>query len=102
MEVIYTGLHQTPEQIVQTAVQEDVDLVGLSILSGAHMTIFPRVHSLLLEQNAGDIILFGGGIAPDDDIKTLIREGYASAFFTPGTDTREIVRWILTALPEGN
>ncbi|MBS3886631.1 MAG: cobalamin B12-binding domain-containing protein [Dethiobacter sp.] len=94
MEVIYTGLHQTPEQVVEAAIQEDVDLIGLSILSGAHMTIFPRIQELLKENNAADIIVMGGGIVPADDIKKLIDGGYAQAIFTPGTHTGDIVAWI--------
>ncbi len=94
MEVIYTGLHQTPEQVVEAAIQEDVDLIGLSILSGAHMTIFPRIQELLKENNAADIIVMGGGIVPADDIKKLIDGGYAQAIFTPGTHTGDIVSWI--------
>jgi methylmalonyl-CoA mutase C-terminal domain/subunit len=98
MEVIYTGLHQTPEQIVQSAIQEDVDLVGLSVLSGAHMTIFPRVHTLLTENNAADIALFGGGIIPEEDARTLISQGHAQAIFTPGSTTADIVKWIMESL----
>jgi len=94
MEVIYTGLHQTPEQIVQAAIQEDVDVVGLSVLSGAHMTVFPKVKKLLEEQGAGDIIVMGGGIIPDDDKKELIENGYAAELFTPGTPLEEIIEWV--------
>ena len=93
MEVIYSGLHQTPEQIVEAAIQEDVDLIGLSIMSGAHLTIFPRVKELL-KQQAEDILLIGGGIIPEEDAESLIRDGYAEALFTPGTPTTEIVDWI--------
>ncbi|MFZ5632234.1 MAG: cobalamin B12-binding domain-containing protein [Bacillota bacterium] len=94
MEVVYTGLHQTPEQIVEAAIQEDVDLVGLSILSGAHMTLFPRVCELLKENGAGDIIVFGGGTVPEDDIATLKENHWASEIFTPGTTIETIVDWI--------
>ncbi|GAV22408.1 cobalamin B12-binding domain-containing protein [Carboxydothermus pertinax] len=94
MEVIYTGLHQTPEQIVQAAIQEDVDVVGISILSGAHMTVFPKVKKLLEERGAGDIIVMGGGIIPDDDKKELIKKGYAAELFTPGTPLEEIIEWV--------
>ncbi len=91
MEVIYTGLRQTPEQVAEAALQEDVDLVGLSCLSGAHMTLFPRVVELLRKEGADDIIVFGGGIIPDDDAEELKRKGLA-AIFGPGTDTNEIVK----------
>jgi methylmalonyl-CoA mutase C-terminal domain/subunit len=93
MEVIYTGLHQTPEQIVATAVQEDARAIGLSILSGAHMTLFARVLELLGEQDARDIVVFGGGIIPDDDIPRLKELGVAEVF-TPGTPTATIVDWV--------
>ena len=93
MEVIYTGLHQTPEQIVETAVQEDADAVGLSVLSGAHMTLFRRVLELLDERGADDIVLFGGGIIPDADIPELQRLGVAK-IFTPGATTQSIVDWV--------
>ena len=93
MEVIYTGLHQTPEMIVSAAVQEDVDAVGLSIMSGAHMTLFPAVIDLLREKGAGDIGVFGGGIIPDDDIPLLKKLGVAE-IFTPGSSTQDIVQWI--------
>jgi methylmalonyl-CoA mutase C-terminal domain/subunit len=93
MEVVYTGLHQTPEQIVDTAIQEDADLVGLSVLSGAHMTLFKRVLELLEEREARDIIVFGGGIIPDDDIPILQQMGVA-AIFKPGTTTASIVDWV--------
>ncbi|RJO69421.1 MAG: cobalamin B12-binding domain-containing protein [Myxococcales bacterium] len=92
-EVIYTGLHQTPEMIVNAAIQEDVDLVGLSVMSGAHLYLFPRVIELLKERGAGDIVVFGGGIVPDDDIAKLKAAGVA-ALFTPGTNTRDIVAFI--------
>lgn len=92
-EVIYTGLHQTPEQIVSTAVQEDADAIGLSILSGAHMSLFARIIDLLKNERAEDIILFGGGIIPDADIKSLKAMGVAE-IFTPGAPTEEIVKWL--------
>ncbi|MFM8396150.1 MAG: cobalamin B12-binding domain-containing protein [Acidobacteriota bacterium] len=93
MEVIYTGLRQTPEQIVNAALQEDVRLIGLSILSGAHMTIFPRVLELLREKGMNDVILFGGGIIPEGDVRAL-RELGVGEIFLPGTSTDEIVRFI--------
>jgi methylmalonyl-CoA mutase C-terminal domain/subunit len=93
MEVIYTGLHQTPEMIVNAAVQEDVDAIGLSIMSGAHMTLFPAVIDLLKQQQASDIGIFGGGIIPDDDIPRLKELG-VSEIFTPGSSTQDIVQWI--------
>ena len=93
VEVIYTGLHQTPEQIVAAAIQEDADAIGLSILSGAHMTQFARVIELLREQDAADITVFGGGIVPDEDITELERMGVAK-IFTPGASTHEIVEWV--------
>ena len=93
MEVIYTGLHQTPEMIASAAVQEDVDAVGLSIMSGAHMTLFPAVIDLLRAKGAGDIGVFGGGIIPDDDIPRLKQLGVAE-IFTPGSSTQDIVQWI--------
>jgi methylmalonyl-CoA mutase C-terminal domain/subunit len=93
MEVIYTGLHQTPEQIVEAAIQEDADVVGLSVLSGAHLTLFARVVELLRERDASDIVVFGGGIIPADDIPELERLGVAKVF-TPGATTREIVDWV--------
>ncbi|MET7747172.1 cobalamin B12-binding domain-containing protein [Micromonospora sp. NPDC005367] len=93
MEVIYTGLHQTPEQIVETAIQEDADAVGLSVLSGAHMTLFRRVLELLAEREAEDIVVFGGGIIPDGDIPELERLGVAK-IFTPGATTTSIVDWV--------
>ena len=92
-EVIYTGLHQTPEQVVSAAVQEDVDAIGLSLLSGAHMTLFPRILALLREQDAGDILLFGGGTIPDDDVQSLKAMGVAE-IFTPGASTVDIVDWV--------
>ncbi len=95
MEVIYTGLHQTCESIVEAAIQEDVDVVGLSILSGAHMTIFPRVLKMLRGKKAADIMVIGGGIIPADDMKKLERLG-VHKLFGPGTPTTEIVEWIRT------
>ncbi len=92
-EVIYSGLHQTPEQIVETAIQEDVDGIGLSVLSGAHMTLFPRVVQLLRDQGIDDIVVFGGGIIPDDDVEPLKEAGLA-AIFTPGTPLSEITDWV--------
>jgi methylmalonyl-CoA mutase, C-terminal domain len=97
VEVIYTGLHQTPEQIVSAALQEDADAIGLSILSGAHMTQFTRVLELLAERDATDITVFGGGIIPDADIAELERMGVAK-IFTPGATTTEIVDWVRSAL----
>ena len=97
VEVIYTGLHQTPEQIVSAALQEDADAIGLSILSGAHMTQFSRVLELLKERDASDITVFGGGIIPDADIAELERMGVAK-IFTPGATTTEIVDWVRSAL----
>ena len=93
MEVIYTGLHQTPEQIVETAVQEDADAVGLSVLSGAHMALFPKVIELLKEREAGDIVVFGGGIIPAADIPELTALGVAK-IFTPGATTTDIIEWV--------
>lgn len=92
-EVIYSGLHQTPEQIVETAIQEDVDGVGLSVLSGAHMTLFPRVVELLRERDADDIVVFGGGIIPDEDL-TRLREAGLEMIFTPGTPLSDITDWV--------
>jgi methylmalonyl-CoA mutase C-terminal domain/subunit len=93
MEVIYTGLHQTPEQIVATALQEDAHAIGLSVLSGAHMTLFKRVVELLEDSDSRDIVVFGGGIIPDGDIGPLKELGVA-AVFTPGTPTSDIVDWV--------
>ena len=92
VEVVYTGLHQLPEQIVATAIQEDADGVGMSILSGAHMTLCPKVVQLLREKDAADIKVFVGGIIPEGDIQSLLDAGIA-AVFTPGTPTQEIVDW---------
>jgi methylmalonyl-CoA mutase C-terminal domain/subunit len=99
-EVIYTGLHQTPEQIAETAIQEDADGVGLSCHSGAHMTLFPKVVKLLRERGAGDVVVFGGGIIPKDDIPRLQAEGI-ERIFTPGAATGEIVAWLRERLPAG-
>ena len=93
VEVIYTGLHQTPEQIVETAIQEDADGIGMSVLSGAHMTLFARVIELLAERDASDIVVFGGGIVPAADMPELDRLGVAKVF-TPGATTGEIVSWV--------
>jgi methylmalonyl-CoA mutase C-terminal domain/subunit len=93
MEVVYTGLHQTPEQIVQAVIQEDADAVGLSVLSGAHMTLFTRTLELLAENGADDVVVFGGGIIPDEDIPALEAAGVAR-IFTPGATLDEIVRWV--------
>ena len=92
-EVIYTGLHQTPEQIVETAIQEDADAIGLSVLSGAHMTLFRKLISLLDERDAGDIVVFGGGIVPEEDVAPLTEIGVAK-IFTPGATTVEITGWV--------
>lgn len=98
MEVVYTGLHQTPEQVVRTAIQEDAAAVGLSILSGAHMTLFARVLELLKENDASDIVVFGGGIIPEADLPALQEMGVAR-IFTPGATTEEIVDWVRSAIP---
>jgi len=99
-EVIYTGLHQTPEQIVETAIQEDADLIGLSVLSGAHMSLFRRLTELLAERDAEDIVVFGGGIVPDEDLPALAEMG-VSKIFTPGATTGEITGWVAEQFPEG-
>lgn len=99
MEVVYTGLHQTPEQIVETAIQEDADAVGLSVLSGAHMTLFRRVVELLAERDASDIVVFGGGIIPPDDIAELESLGVAR-IFTPGATTASIIEWVRANVTE--
>jgi methylmalonyl-CoA mutase C-terminal domain/subunit len=99
MEVIYTGLHQTPEQIVETVLQEDADAVGLSVLSGAHMTLFARVIELLRERDAEDVTVFGGGIVPDEDLPKLAELGVAKVF-TPGATTEEIVDWVRANVAE--
>jgi methylmalonyl-CoA mutase C-terminal domain/subunit len=93
MEVIYTGLHQTPEQIVETAIAEDADAIGLSVLSGAHMTLFKKVRELLTEREADDIVVFGGGIIPEADLQPLAELG-VHRIFTPGATTVEIVDWV--------
>jgi methylmalonyl-CoA mutase C-terminal domain/subunit len=92
-EVIYTGLHQTPEQIVETAIQEDADMIGLSVLSGAHMTLFRKLIALLEERDASDIVVFGGGIVPEEDVAPLEAIGVAK-IFTPGATTGEITGWV--------
>lgn len=92
-EVIYTGLHQTPEMIAEAAVQEDVDAVGLSILSGAHLTLFPKILELLKQKSGEDISVFGGGIIPQEDIDTLKKAGVRE-IFTPGASTEDIVHWV--------
>ena len=99
MEVIYTGLHQTPEQIVETAIAEDADAIGLSVLSGAHMTLFKRVRELLTERDAEDIVVFGGGIIPDADIPKLKELGVAE-IFTPGASMASITEWLEKALDD--
>jgi len=98
IEVVYSGLHQTPEQIVEAALQEDVQAIGLSVLSGAHMTLFPKVVASLAERDAADIIVFGGGIVPRGDIEELKRQGVAEVF-TPGARTTEIVDWVKAHVP---
>ncbi|HET7754344.1 MAG TPA: cobalamin B12-binding domain-containing protein [Anaeromyxobacteraceae bacterium] len=99
-EVIYTGLHQTPEMIVATALQEDADLIGLSIMSGAHMTLFPAVIDLLREKGASDVAVFGGGIIPQDDVPRLKALG-VSEVFLPGTSTQSVVEWIRNNVQPG-
>jgi methylmalonyl-CoA mutase, C-terminal domain len=101
MEVIYTGLHQTPEQIVETVIQEDADAVGLSILSGAHMTLVPKILELLKEQDAGDVVVTAGGTIPSDDVEELKRQGVAE-IFTPGTSTEDAVDFIRDAVARKN
>jgi len=98
MEVIYTGLHQTPEQIVETAIQEDADAVGISLLSGAHMTLVPRIMDLLRENGAEDVLVVLGGTIPDDDAQELKRRGVA-AVFGPGAPTTDIVDFLESAVP---
>jgi methylmalonyl-CoA mutase, C-terminal domain len=93
MEVVYTGLHQTPEQIVETALQEDADAIGLSVLSGAHMTLFAKLIELLKAKDAQDVVVFGGGIIPAEDIPKLTEMGVAKVF-TPGATTQDIVNWV--------
>ena len=99
MEVIYTGLHQTPEQIVATVIQEDADAVGLSILSGAHMTLFPRVREELTKRGLDDVLLFGGGIIPEEDAAALKAQGVAE-IFTPGAKMTSITEWLAATLDE--
>lgn len=99
LEVIYTGLHQTPEQVVATAIQEDADVIGLSILSGAHLTLFPAVINLLREQGAPDVIVFGGGIIPAADVATLTAAGVARVFH-PGARTQDIAEWVIAAVSD--
>lgn len=94
MEVIYTGLHQTPEQVAETALQEDVEVVGLSILSGAHMTLVPKIKKLLIENSMKDVLLVVGGIIPEEDAEILIKEGYADQIFTPGDTLDTICSYI--------
>jgi methylmalonyl-CoA mutase C-terminal domain/subunit len=98
MEVIYTGLHQTPEQVVETAIQEDADAIGISILSGAHMTLIPRIIELLKENEAEDILVFCGGTIPKDDIRRLKELGVGE-IFTPGTPTKKAVEYVRQAVP---
>jgi methylmalonyl-CoA mutase, C-terminal domain len=98
MEVIYTGLHQTPEQVVETAIQEDADAIGISILSGAHMTLIPRLIELLKENEAEDILVFCGGTIPKDDIRRLKELGVGE-IFTPGTPTKKAVEYVRQAVP---
>ncbi len=99
VEVIYTGLHQTPEMVVETAIQEDVDGIGISLLSGAHMTLFPEVLRLLRERGAGDIVVFGGGIIPDEDIPPLKEMG-VNRIFGPGTSLDDVVAFVNQAFGE--
>jgi methylmalonyl-CoA mutase C-terminal domain/subunit len=102
MEVIYTGLHRSPEEIVETAIQEDVDAIGLSVLSGAHMTVFPRVVELLAEQGADDIIVFGGGIIPEEDRQVLLKKGIRE-IFVPGGATQQTIQFLKTQVkPKGS
>jgi methylmalonyl-CoA mutase, C-terminal domain len=98
-EVIYTGLHQTPEMIAEAALQEDVDVVGLSVLSGAHMTLFPETLRLLKEKGAGDILVFGGGIIPREDMEELYKQG-CGRLFGPGTPTTDIVAYLKEKFPD--
>lgn len=99
MEIIYTGLRQTPEMVVQAAIQEDVDAIGISILSGAHMTVFPRIIRLMKEKGMDDVLLTGGGIIPDEDMQELLAMG-VGRLFAPGTDTREIAQYIKNQVAE--
>ncbi len=98
-EVIYTGLHQTPEQIVETAIAEDADAIGVSVLSGAHMTLFRKIVDLLAERDASDIVVFGGGIIPEDD-RAPLREAGVATVFTPGATTSEIASWVAENVPD--
>jgi len=98
-EVIYTGLHQTPEQIAETALQEDVDAVGLSLLSGAHLTLFPRVMEELRSRDMGDVLIFGGGVIPEGDAAALKQQG-VSEIFGPGSSLKAIAQWLETTLDE--
>ncbi len=100
-EVIYTGLHQTPEQIAETVLQEDADAIGLSLLSGAHLTLFPRVVEELANRDLDDVLVFGGGVIPDADVRTLKEQGIAE-IFQPGASLRAISGWLETALDERN
>ncbi|MDQ3663459.1 MAG: cobalamin B12-binding domain-containing protein [Actinomycetota bacterium] len=100
-EVIYTGLHQTPEQIVETAIAEDADAIGVSVLSGAHMTLFKKILDLLAERDATDIVVFGGGIIPADDLPPL-REAGVATVFTPGATTTEITGWVEANVPDAS
>jgi len=99
MEVIYTGLRQTPEQIAETALQEDVDVIGLSILSGAHKTLFPRIMKLLKEQGLTDVMVFAGGIIPEEDVSDMKKLGIKE-IFGPGTTTEEIIQYVMNHLPK--
>jgi len=101
MEVVYTGLHQTPEQIVETAIAEDADAIGLSVLSGAHMTLFKKVRDLLVEREADDIVVFGGGIIPEADLQPLAEIGVHKVF-TPGATTVEIGDWVRTNIGDAS
>ena len=98
MEVIYTGLHQTPEMIVRSAIQEDVQCIGMSVLSGAHMTLFPQVMALLKKEGANDIIVFGGGIIPEKDVQELKLAG-VKEIFLPGANTKDIIAWVRGNVP---
>jgi methylmalonyl-CoA mutase, C-terminal domain len=98
MEVIYTGLHQTPEQVVAAALEEDVQAIGLSVHSGAHLTLFPRVVALLRDAGAADVVVFGGGVIPDEDVVMLKGQGVAE-LFTPGASMADIVTWVRTNVP---
>ena len=98
MEVIYTGLHQTPEMIVRSAIQEDVQCIGMSVLSGAHMTLFPQVMALLKKEGANDIIVFGGGIIPEKDVQELKLAG-VKEIFLPGANTKDIIAWVRNNVP---